>query len=238
MRQINFGSSSALLFSSLCILIAFHANGQPVEETVPVDSVVVPEPVKLQKTIEASPDVAELIIDVNENSPGFLANHYQYQFTLGADPLINGRLALGFQLKLNERYSVDIFLAGENYRLGQYLLQFSTPQHLTKVFLQWEVLLGAGCKIRVSEWLLKTSLFVEPTLSIGYYEQEFNHETYNSARIRPGFYLGLETILDSGIVISSKIGAEYPIDIALKKDGMAVPGLFSMVPVLSAGYAW
>jgi hypothetical protein len=183
-------------------------------------------------------NVAGLAIDADKKRSRFFANEHQYQVTLSADPLINGRLAIGFQLALSDCYLVDFFLSADNYRFGQYLLQFSTPQNLTPIFLQWEFLAGAGFRLRVSEWSSKTGLYMESTLSAGYYEQEFDHRTYNSIRIRPGFYMGLETLLDSGIVIGGKLGAEYPIDIYLKKEGLAVSGLFSLVPILNVGYAW
>lgn len=185
------------------------------------------------ENIQMAPDMVELIVDTNHQAQGFLARNHNYQVQFDVDPLVNGRINLGFQLRLNKFLALDIPVSYDSSGFGQWggRMMKIYPEDLS----QWSVMGGVGLKIRLSEWLGKGSFYFEPLLQVGYYSQTMRSNTStNSIRIRPGLYLGYEEIFDTGFVVGAKLGVERPFDIG----SLTVSTGFSVVPMLAIGYAW
>jgi hypothetical protein len=186
--------------------------------------------------IQMTPDMVELIVQTDTKAQGFLARNHHYQVQFDLDPIITGRMTLGFQLRLNKFLTLDIPVSYENSAFGQWggrILGFY-PKGTANSGLMG----GVGLKIRISEWLGKGSFYVEPLIQATYFSEVFNsgNKEASSIRIRPAVYLGYEAVLDSGLVLGAKFGVEKPFDIVL--DNTPSPMPFAIVPMLSIGYAW
>ena len=185
------------------------------------------------ENIQMTPDTVELVVDTNHQAQGFLARNHDYQVQFDVDPLVNGRINLGFQFRLNKFLALDIPVSYDSSGFGQWgsRVMGIYPKGMT----QWSLMGGVGLKIRLSEWLGKGSFYVEPLVQVGYYSQTQSSGTStNSIRVRPGLYLGYEEIFDTGFVIGAKLGVERPFDMG----SVTVPAAFSVVPMLTLGYAW
>lgn len=52
-----------------------------------------------QQTIQVQPDLAEFMVEFDPNSSAYRARFHRYELYVGADPIVNGRIGLGFDLK-------------------------------------------------------------------------------------------------------------------------------------------
>jgi hypothetical protein len=204
-------------------------------------SVVSPDKNNLSQHIETSPELFELVVEMDKNSQGFRATHRNFQIQLEADPLVNGRLSLGFQYRLNSFLTLDIPVSVDHSVLGQ-SLGYAIGIHNSQVSNQWAMLSGVGLKIRLSEWMLKSSFYLETVVQAGYYHQAtqvLKQEILTeSIRIRPALYFGVETIFDTGFVMGAKIGIEQFFDLYFSDTPLSYSGNFGIAPSFNLGYAW
>ncbi len=213
------------------------------DELVPPNNnqlIKLPTKKHLEKILETTPEMLEIIVETDENAQGYRAGHHNFQVQLGMDPLVNGRLLFGFQYRLNHFLMLEVPVAFDHPVLGQWLGR-TMGVYDAKIVDQWAMLGGLGLKIRLSEWMLKSSFFIEPVMQAGYYSQTVQYVQKvmtDSIRIRPGLYLGFETVFDTGLVIGVKVGVEHAFDINFRGKPLAYAANFSVVPMFGMGYAW
>lgn len=194
-----------------------------------------------EQHLETAPDLLEFAVKMDQDAQGFRASHHVFRIQLEMDPLINGRLSLGFQYRLNNFLVLDIPVSFDHLVLGQGLGR-SLGVYNSNIVDQWALMGGLGLKIRLSEWMLKSSLYIEPILQAGYYQQTVEQIgtkiLTESIRIRPGLYMGFETVFDTGLVLGVKAGVEQPFDIRFRGKPLSYSANFSVVPMFNLGYAW
>ena len=193
-----------------------------------------------EQHLETTPDLLELVVKTDQEAQGFRASHHVFQIQLEMDPLVNGRLSLGFQYRLNNFLVLDVPVSFDHLVLGQGLGRL-LGVYSSDIVDQWALMGGLGLKIRLSEWMLKSSLYIEPILQAGYYQQTASMGSEiltESIRIRPGLYMGFETVFDTGLVLGMKVGVEQPFDIRFRGNPLSYSANFSVVPMFNLGYAW
>jgi hypothetical protein len=77
---------------------------------------------------------------------------------------------------------------------------------------QFSILGGIITKWRLTEWYLHSAVFLEGSFLFGHMWQIFADEKSTHWRIRPGVFVGIDTVFDSGLNLSLKMGGEVPID--------------------------
>ena len=196
-----------------------------------------------QETLEVTPDLLELVVEMDKKSQGFLASHHQYEIRLDVDFLVNGRMTFSPQFTINKFLAVTVPVSFECSCLGQGLGSLIKVQD-SKIANK---LGGLGLKIRLTEWMLKSSFYLEPTIQVGYIKQSWQLgaddaplKVKSLVRLIPALYLGFEQIFDGGFVVGAKLGAEWRQDFVQQNNvgvsDKSVP--FVVVPMLTAGYAW
>jgi hypothetical protein len=214
--------------------VAAWAQGAKV---VPEGRDFVIESTQPKDRVDLTPDLVEVLVELDPKAHGYRARNHVFALGLDYDPLINGRLTLGFQVKLTDHLTLDVPVSFEHSaittRLGVLLGTYDE-----RINSRWSIAGGVGLKIRLSEWMMKSSFYLEPMVQAGYYAESAQGFASTSAvRIRPAIYLGWERIFDSGFVIGAKLGFEKPFDVALGAASFYTTG-FSLVPMLGLGYAW
>ena len=186
-----------------------------------------------EERLVATPEMAQLLIELDPKAYGYRAKNRRMQVQLDAEPLLHGRFALGFQHKLNSFLTLDVPVMFESSSLALPLLQ-----RVAQISHEWAAMGALGLKIRVSEWLVKSSFYIEPMLQMGYYVQtDKSNEDRSAFRIRPALYVGWERIYDTGFVVGTKVGVEQPFDIVMGKPLVVTTGL-RVVPMVGVGYAF
>jgi hypothetical protein len=195
----------------------------------------------LENTLESTPEMIEIRVETDKKAQGFRAEHHKFQIQLNTDPMVNGRLTLGFQYNLSHSLTLNIPVSFDSPVLGQWAGK-AMGIYGARIVDQWALLGGFGLKIRLSEWVLKSSFYIEPVVQAGYYKQMIQivqKEMSDSIRIRPGLYLGFETVFDTGLVIGVKVGAERAFDHDFREKPLSyAANNFSVVPMFGLGYAW
>lgn len=184
---------------------------------------------------EASQDLIKLLVDIDPKAYGYRAASHGMSVTLNADPVINGRLSLDYQLRLTEYLTMVFPVSFDSNKLA--ITQFNFNN---RVDTQWSLLLGGGVKYRLCEWMAKSSFFVEFWAQMGPYAQQakgFNDTRY-AIRIRPSLYAGWERIFETGLVLGLKAGVEYNWDIGVGQEIAYSENKFSFIPTINVGYAW
>lgn len=199
-----------------------------------------------QETLEVTPDLLELVIDMDSKSQGFLASHHKYEIIIAADFLINGLLTFTPEFRINKFLALAVPFSLECSRFGLGLGNLLKIQD-DKIVNQWGVFGGLGLKIRLTEWMLKSSFYLEPMMQVGYIKQFWRLGADDAplkikslVRLIPALYLGFEQIFDSGFVAGAKLGAEWRQDFVLQNNVGVLDKSkpFVVVPMLTAGYAW
>ncbi|MEM7494808.1 MAG: hypothetical protein AAF471_01420, partial [Myxococcota bacterium] len=101
---------------------------------------------------------------------------------------------------------------------------------------------GPVLKVRLSEWSLKSSVFLEPGLRFGYTRYITTIVApHNAFSLRPSLGLGFERVYNTGFTWNLKVGVERPVD--LPRAGVqqgTVGGRAGILPFVSVGlgYSW
>ncbi|MBM3886981.1 hypothetical protein FJ364_03540 [Candidatus Dependentiae bacterium] len=198
--------------------------------------------VPFEEKIEVTPDLLELVVEMDPTRQGFLAKNHSFQVSLSADFLINGRLTAGFQYHFHRFLALDIPVSFDHSLLGQWGGR-KLGIYGDNSRSQWSLLAGLGLKIRLTEWMMKSSFYLEPMIQAGYSIKSLRNTgndslvLSSSIPIRFSMYLGFESVFDTGVVVGGKLGVEYPLELLLL-NRITTPTSLSVVPMISLGYAW
>ncbi|MBH1989357.1 MAG: hypothetical protein I8H75_02095 [Myxococcaceae bacterium] len=182
-----------------------------------------------------SDDLTQLIIDLDPKAYGYRAASHGMQVSLFADPFLNGRLTLDYELRLLEFLTMTFPISFDSTSLAITRFNFNP-----RVAEQWSLLAGGGIKYRLSEWMAKASFYAEFWLQTGVYAQQaigFGGFRY-AWRIRPSFYAGWERIFETGLLLGLSAGVEYDWDIPVGKEIAYRENQFRFIPGVRVGYAW
>ncbi len=82
-------------------------------------------------------------------------------------------------------------------------------QHLaTPTPSQFSILGGVAGKWRLTEWYMRSSFFLEPSLLFGHMWQKLGPQRSEHWRLRPGLFGGVETVFDSGLAVLTRVGVK------------------------------
>ncbi len=191
-------------------------------------------------TIVHTPDMIELLADIDPKAYGYRAQEHWMAVNLGIDPVFNGRLNLDYTLKLNSYFKLVFPITFEHTKLALPLGMSVGIFSNNRIEEQWSLLAGAGLKIRLTEWSNKSSLYAEVLLQAGTYGQTAKgfSEMRHAVRLRPSVYVGWERIFETGLVLGLKAGVEYNVNLA--SQGILVYNTdgFNFAPMINVGFAW
>jgi hypothetical protein len=157
-----------------------------------------------------NPDSVKLAIDLNPENFGFYSKDRIMDLSVELDLLLRGRAFLTYNYQFFDYLSVGL-AGGIDY--SSMSLASKIRQQMPKPTpSQFSALVGVNAKWRVTEWYLNSAFFVQPSLLAGRMWQTFVTQKTTHWRLRPGAFVGLETVFNSGLVLNAKAGAEFPFD--------------------------
>lgn len=229
--------------SLACVLLlsfaAFSDEDIQNDKEVPSSSDYVFGSDKLDDTnVELTPDVVELIVELDPKAYGFRARHHKMQLTADVDWLIRGRAQVQYEYRFGQFWSLVVPVsidASETVSLVDHMRRHG-GEKLDSVF---GVAGGVGIKFRLTEWMLKGSFFVEPQIQVGYAKLTVPAlDDVTSVRLRPALFVGFERVYDTGFVIHSKLGFEWAYDFFMQDKNIPSTGILQPVLLTGVGYAW
>lgn len=156
------------------------------------------------------PSSVELLVEMDPNGYGFRTRNHR--MTLGGefDFLLRGRGFLHYDFRFTNFFSLGV-VGGVDLSDMSLFSRFreQVGKHSPK---QFSLLGGLTSRVRLSEWYMRSSVFFEPSLLFGHLWQEFAGQKTMHWRLRPGLFAGLETVFDSGLNLTTRVGVEFPID--------------------------
>ena len=188
-----------------------------------------------ERHLEATPDLIEMLVDIDPKAYGYRSRAQKMAMILSADPMINGRLSLDYQLVLSPHFKLVFPVSFDHSFLA------ATPINPNdRIKNQWAVLGGLGVKFRLSEWMAKSSFFIELWAQAGIYGQDALgfEDTRYAIRVRPTLFVGWERVFETGLVIGLKTGVEYNYDIQTGTPLAYAINQVNFVPAINTGFAW
>ncbi|MEM7589041.1 MAG: hypothetical protein AAF320_02625 [Myxococcota bacterium] len=183
-------------------------------------------PPRLVESVELAPDAVQLIVDLDNKPRDTNARRHRFRMDLGIDFLMSGRSMLAFGGKLAP-YVTMLGVVTVDYS------DISFGYQLRKTFTRGvpEVLAfsaGPAFEFRLSEWTMKSSIFLKVMLQAGMtlYRTSLKGDE-RAASLRPWGGFGWRTIYNTGASWFAEAGLGRPIDIpgASVKQGIASGGL-------------
>ena len=157
-----------------------------------------------------SPTSVELVVEMDPNGYGFRTRNHRMVLSADIDLVLRGRGMLHYDYRFFRYFSFGM-LAGVDWSDVSLYSRFR--QHLaTPTPWQFAVLGGVAGKCRLTEWYMRSSFFLEPSLLFGYMWQKLATQSSQHWRLRPGLFAGLETVFDSGLAVLTRLGVEAPFD--------------------------
>ena len=159
------------------------------------------------------PGSVEYVVELDPNNYGFRQRNHR--MTLGGDfdLVLRGRGMLAYDFRFFDYLSFAI-KAGIDWSdlslYGRFRDQLDKPAPE-----QFSILGGVSAKWRLTEWYMRSSVFLEPSLVGGHMWQTLLAHESNHWRLRPGLFAGIETVFDSGLAMSFRLGFEVPFDFAV-----------------------
>ncbi len=157
-----------------------------------------------------NPDSVKLVVEMDPNGYGFRTRAHRMTMTSEFDFLLRGRSMLHYDFRFFNYLSAGI-LAGIDWTALSLYSRFRDGLNKQSPH-QFSVLTGLSAKWRLTEWYMRSAIFLEPSLLFGYMWQTYASLETNHWRIRPGLFGGIETIFDSGLATSFRVGVEFPFD--------------------------
>ncbi len=156
------------------------------------------------------PGSVEMVVELDPNNYGFRQRNHRMILGTDFDLLLRGRGMLSYDYRFFEYWSFAI-KAGVDWSdvslYSRFRDQLNKPAPK-----QFSILGGLSAKWRLTEWYMRTSVFLEPSFVAGYMWQTLISQDSNHWRLRPGLFAGLETVFDSGLSMSFRLGFEAPFD--------------------------
>ncbi len=157
-----------------------------------------------------NPDSVKLAIDLSPENFGFYSKDRIMDLSVELDLLLRGRAFLTYNYQFFDYLSVGL-AGGIDY--SSMSLASKIRQQMPKPTpSQFSALVGVNAKWRVTEWYLNSAFFVQPSLLAGRMWQTFVTQKTAHWRLRPGAFVGVESVFNSGLVLNAKVGAEFPFD--------------------------
>ena len=157
-----------------------------------------------------NPDSVKLAIDLNPENFGFYSKDRIMDLSVELDLLLRGRAFLTYNYQFFDYLSVGL-AGGIDY--SSMSLASKIRQQMPKPTpSQFSALVGVNAKWRLTEWYLNSAFFVQPSLLAGRMWQTFVTQKSTHWRLRPGAFVGVESVFNSGLVLNAKVGAEFPFD--------------------------
>lgn len=162
--------------------------------------------------VTLDPSSVELVVELDPNGYGFRTRNHRMTMSADIDLLLRGRAMLHYDYRFFNYFSMGL-LFGVDWTDVSLYSRFR--QHLNKPTpRQFAILGGVSGKWRLTEWYMKSSLFLEPSLLFGHMWQSLSSQKTTHWRIRPGIFGGVETVFDSGLSLVVRAGVEFPVDFA------------------------
>lgn len=156
------------------------------------------------------PDSVELVVEMDPNNYGFRTRNHRMILSGDFDLLFRGRAMIGYDFRFFEYFSFGAHVGVDWSSLSLYS---RFRDYLSKPApSQFSVLGGLTAKWRLTEWYMRSAIFLEPSVLFGHMWQTYVAQDYTSWRIRPGIFGGVDTVFDSGFALSWRLGAEFPVD--------------------------
>ena len=157
-----------------------------------------------------NPESVKLAVELNPDNYGFFGKSYLMAFSLQTDYLSKGRTALNYDVRITDTLSLGI-KGGIDFTAMS--LASKIRQQMSKPApTQFSVLGGINAQWRVTEWYLNSAFSLEPSFVMARMWQTFANQKTTHWRLLPGMFFGLTTLFDSGFMLSTKLGAEFPFD--------------------------
>ena len=157
-----------------------------------------------------NPDSVKLAIDLSPENFGFYSKDRIMDLSVELDLLLRGRAFLTYNYQFFDYLSVGL-AGGIDY--SSMSLASKIRQQMPKPTpSQFSALVGVNAKWRLTEWYLNSAFFVQPSLLAGRMWQTFVTQKSTHWRLRPGAFVGVESVFNSGLVLNAKVGAEFPFD--------------------------
>jgi hypothetical protein len=191
-------------------------------------------------TLVHTPDMIELLADIDPKAYGYRAQEHWMAVNLGIDPVFNGRLTLDYTLKLNSYFKLVFPVTFEHTKLVLPLGMSVGILSNNRIEDQWSLLAGTGVKIRLTEWSNKSSLYTEVLFQAGTYGQSAKgfSDMRHAVRLRPSVYVGWERVFETGLVLGAKAGVEYNVNLASQSTLVYNTDGFNFAPMINLGFAW
>ncbi len=158
------------------------------------------------------PGSVDLVVQLDPKNYGFRGRNHRMLLGVDTDLLLRGRGMLGYDFRFTPYWSL-VVKAGIDWDAislyGRLREQLNTPAPR-----QFSILAGVTAKWRLTEWYMRSAVFLEPSLLGGYMWQSFDGRESKHLRLRPGLFAGVESIFDSGLTLSFRLGFELPFDFA------------------------
>lgn len=175
------------------------------------------------------PSSVELLVELEPNAYGFRQRNHRATLSTDVDFLFRGRSFLRLDFRFFEYLSFGInggFDWSQMSLFDKFRRQMNTSSPS-----QFAILAGLDAKMRLTEWYMRSSAFIETSFLFGRLWQDLLFLESKHWRIRPGIFLGLESVFDSGFTLSTKLGAEMPFDF-----GTPNPWKETVDPLLLIGF--
>ena len=173
-----------------------------------IDALREASPTTTEYTLD--PGSVEAVIELDPNNYGFRQRNHRMILGLDFDLLFRGRSMLAYDFRFFEYWSFAL-KAGIDWSdlsvFSRFRDQLDKPAPK-----QFSVLSGLSAKWRLTEWYLRSAVFLEPSLMVGYMWQTLNTQDTSHWRIRPGLFGGIETVFNSGLALTTRVGFEVPFD--------------------------
>lgn len=175
------------------------------------------------------PGSVEMVVEMDPANYGFRTRSHRMSFTGDFDFILRGRAGLRYDYRFFEYFSLGIVTGMTWSKLSifsQFKEQMDKPTPKT-----FSIYTGVAGKMRLTEWYMRSSIFVEASALLGYSYQTINNKNANHASLTPGAFVGMERVFDSGLIAASRIGVEWPLNFGDQgpvKDGIEPLLLFSI----------
>lgn len=156
------------------------------------------------------PSSVELLVELDPNNYGFRTRNHRMSISADVDFVLRGRAMLRYDYRFFRYFSFGPLLgidASDLSLFARFRDQLSKPSPW-----QLSILGGAFGKWRLTEWYMRSAFFLEPSLLVGHMWQTLPTQSSTHWRVRPGVFLGVETVFDSGFSMNTRVGAEFPFD--------------------------